>query len=104
MTRLNLSQAREEFSDLVNRAAYAKERMIVSHRGQDLAAVIPIEDLQLLERLCPEKRNHLDLEQSCAAQTEPGKSLTDEAGLLRFTAAGLRAARRRRGVQAPAPR
>src|ERR1019366_4435956 len=39
MTRLNVSKAREEFPDVVNRAAYAKERTIVSRRGKDLAAV-----------------------------------------------------------------
>ena len=43
MTRLNVSKAREEFPDVVNRAAYGKERMIVSRRGKDMAAVIPID-------------------------------------------------------------
>src|SRR5215471_12095655 len=51
MTRLNVSKAREEFPDVVNRAAYGKERTIVSRRGRDLAAVISMEDLRLLERL-----------------------------------------------------
>ena len=98
MTRCNLSQARQEFFDLVNRAAYAKEGTIVSHRGKDLAAVIPMEGLALLERLCGE----LDLELPAATKsTEPGGNLTHEDGLLRFTAAGLRAARRRQGVRTP---
>ncbi|MCX6637244.1 MAG: type II toxin-antitoxin system prevent-host-death family antitoxin, partial [Acidobacteria bacterium] len=43
MTRLNVSKAREEFPEVVNRAAYGKERTILSRRGKDLAAVIPIE-------------------------------------------------------------
>ena len=38
----------------MNRAAYGKERTIVSRRGKDLAAVIPIDDLHLLERLARE--------------------------------------------------
>ncbi len=37
MTRLNVSKAREEFPEVVNRAAYGKERTIVSRRGKDLA-------------------------------------------------------------------
>ena len=70
MTRLNVSKAREEFPDVVNRAAYAKERTIVSRRGKDLAAVIPIEDLRLLERLVQEEMDRIDLEDAHAALAE----------------------------------
>ena len=61
MTRLNVSKAREEFPEIVNRAAYGKERTIVSRRGKDLAAVIPIDDLRLLERLAREEMDRIDL-------------------------------------------
>lgn len=42
MTRLNVSKARDEFPEVVNRAAYGKERTIVSRRWKDMAAVIPM--------------------------------------------------------------
>jgi len=70
MTRLNVSKAREEFPEVVNRAAYGNERTIVSRRGKDLAAVIPIEDLRLLERLTREEMDRLDLEDARAALAE----------------------------------
>jgi prevent-host-death family protein len=70
MTRLNVSKAREEFPDVVNRAAYGKERTIVSRRGKDLAAVIPIEDLRLLELLAQEEMDRIDLEDARAALAE----------------------------------
>jgi prevent-host-death family protein len=70
MTRLNVSKAREEFPDVVNRAAYGKERTIVSRRGKDLAAVIPIEDLRLLERLAREEMDRIDLADARAALKE----------------------------------
>ena len=70
MTRLNVSKAREEFPEVVNRAAYGKERTIVSRRGKDLAAVIPIEDLRLLERLVQEEMDRIDLEDARAALKE----------------------------------
>lgn len=70
MTRLNVSKAREEFPDLVNRAAYGKERTIVSRRGKDLAAVIPIEDLRLLERLAKQELDKLDREAAKTALKE----------------------------------
>jgi prevent-host-death family protein len=75
MTRLNVTKAREEFPDVVNRAAYGKERTIVSRRGKDLAAVIPIEDLRLLERLAREEMDRLDIESARAALAEPGKNI-----------------------------
>ena len=70
MTHLSVSKAREEFPDLVNRAAYGKERTIVSRRGKDLAAVIPIEDLRLLERLAREENDRRDLKDARAALKE----------------------------------
>jgi prevent-host-death family protein len=82
MTRLNVSKAREEFPDVVNRAAYGNERTIVSRRGMDLAAVIPIDDLRLLERLAREEMDRLDLEDARAAlkeAEEKGTTPLDEA-------------------------
>jgi prevent-host-death family protein len=70
VTRLNVSKAREEFSEIVDRAAHAKERTVVSRRGKDLAAVIPIEDLRLLERLTREEMDRIDLEEASAALEE----------------------------------
>ncbi|HEU0138155.1 MAG TPA: type II toxin-antitoxin system prevent-host-death family antitoxin [Bryobacteraceae bacterium] len=70
MTRLNVSKAREEFSEVVNRAAYGKERTVVSRRGKDLAAVIPIDDLRLLERLAQKEIDRIDLEDARAALKE----------------------------------
>ena len=70
MTRLNVSKARDEFPEVVNRAAYGKERTIVSRRGKDMAAVIPMDDLRLLERLAQEEMDRIDLEDARAALKE----------------------------------
>src|ERR1035441_5888855 len=78
MTRLNVSKARDEFPELVNRAAYGGERTIVSRRGKDLAAVIPIEDLKLLEKLAREEMDRQDIEDAHAALAEPGESISIE--------------------------
>ena len=76
MTRLNVSKAREEFPEVVNRAAYAKERTIVSRRGKDMAAVIPMDDLRLLERLAQEEMDRQDLKDARAALKEATKKGT----------------------------
>jgi len=70
MTRLNVSKARQEFSDVVNRSAYGKKRTIISRRGKDLAAVIPVEEVRLLERLTREVMDRIDIEDARAALKE----------------------------------
>ena len=45
------STARSEFADLINRAAYAGERVIVHRRKKPVAALVPLSDLELLEQL-----------------------------------------------------
>lgn len=70
MTRLSVSKAREEFPEIVNRAAYGNERTIVSRRGKDLAAVISIDDLRLLELLAQEDIDRQDIADARAALKE----------------------------------
>jgi prevent-host-death family protein len=51
MGAVSTSDARDQFSDLINRVAFGKERQILSRRGTELVAIIPIEDLRTLEHL-----------------------------------------------------
>ncbi len=62
-----ISEARGEFSDLVNRAAYRHERVLLTRHGKAVAAIISTDDLQLLEAL--EDRD--DLEAMDAALADP---------------------------------
>lgn len=59
-------EAREHFSEVINRSAYGKERIILTRRGKDLVAVIPLEDLLLLEEL----EDRLDLHDAKLALAE----------------------------------
>lgn len=58
MTRLKVSAARKEFAETINKAAYANERTVIEKFGKDVAAVVPIDDLRLIEGL----EDHMDLE------------------------------------------
>ena len=51
MTRTTASKARVKFSELLNRVAKKRERIIVQRRGKEVAALVPVEDLALLEEL-----------------------------------------------------
>lgn len=58
MTRLASGRVRQEFSETINRVAYGRERIVLHRRGKNLAALIPVEDLALLEAL----EDRLDVE------------------------------------------
>lgn len=75
MTRLTVSKAKAELNDIVNRAAKSKERTVLSRRGKGIAAVVPIEDLRLLEHLTQEEMDRQDIEDARKALAEGGKSI-----------------------------
>lgn len=72
MTRVSAGQVRKELSSTLNRVAYARERLILHRRGKDVAALVPMEDLALLEAL----EDRLDLDDARAALMEAKKKGT----------------------------
>jgi prevent-host-death family protein len=69
MAHLPASKAREGFSDTINRVAFGKERVVLRRRGKEIAAVVPIDDLRLLEEL----EDRMDLVDARAALAETKK-------------------------------
>ncbi len=67
-----VSEARGEFSELVNRAAYRHERVMLTRHGKPIAAIISREDLEYFEAL--EDRD--DLEAARAALADPENAET----------------------------
>lgn len=51
MERVNAQEARAKLAELTRRAGYGGERFVLCHRGHELAAIISVKDLALLERL-----------------------------------------------------
>ena len=52
---ISTTAARDRFADILNRAAYGKERVVLTRRGRPLVAVVPIEDVERLEALEDER-------------------------------------------------
>jgi prevent-host-death family protein len=65
-------KAREQLSTVINRAAFGKERVVLTRRGKEIVAVVPIEDLRFLEEL----ENRIDLDDARSALTEAKKKGT----------------------------
>ncbi len=50
MIKMSTVEARENFSELINQAAYGNHQVILTRRGKPLAAVVSIKDLQQLQQ------------------------------------------------------
>jgi prevent-host-death family protein len=74
MAQMAASAAREEFAEVLNRVAYGKERIVLHRHGKPVVAIIPVEDLQLLERLIDEEEDRIDVEEARLILADP----TDE--------------------------
>jgi prevent-host-death family protein len=72
MGQVNTVNARAQFSEIINRAAFGKERVTLTRRGKEIVAVVPIEDVKLLEAL----EDKIDLEEARAALAEAKKKGT----------------------------
>ena len=72
ITIINTAEAKEQFSDLVNRVVHSKERIILTRRGKEVAAIIPLEDLKLLQ----DSQDRHDLREATEALKEARNSGT----------------------------
>ena len=71
MKRLNASVIREEFSELLNQVSYLGERIIVHRRGKNVAAIVSLEDFELIQQI----EDRMDNTAADAALEEPGSSI-----------------------------
>ncbi len=65
MLRIAVSEARQGFAELINRTGYAGERVILEKHGREIAAVVPVVDLIMLELL----ENQFDITDTRASVT-----------------------------------
>ncbi len=62
-------QVRKRLAEVIDRAAFGKERVILARRGKAVAAIVSLEDVELLEAL----EDKMDLENARAALMEGEK-------------------------------
>ena len=63
---IEVTELRSSLSEILNRVAFGKERVTIARHGKNLVALVPLEDLQLLEDL----EDRIDLEKTRAALEE----------------------------------
>jgi prevent-host-death family protein len=72
-------ELREGFSEAINRAAFGKERVILTRRGRRIAAIVPLEDVKTLEAIEDKK----DIEDAKKALKEAARKGAISAAQLR---------------------
>jgi len=71
-TTISTADARKNFADIVNKVAYGKEPIVFTRRGQEIAALVSIDELELLQQL----EDRIDIEDAKKALEEPGDNLS----------------------------
>jgi len=72
MNKITAADARKNFADIVNQVAYGKEPVVLTRRGKELAALVSIEDLNLLQKI----EDQLDIQDAWKASREPGENIS----------------------------
>ena len=72
MTTVTTAEARKKLAEIINKVAYGKEPVVLTRRGEEIAALISIEELELLQLI----EDHMDVEDAKKALAEPGKNIS----------------------------
>lgn len=68
-TYINTADAKEEFSELLNRVSHNKEQIILTRRGKEIAVIISMDDFSLLQK----EQSKQDLEEAVESLKEARK-------------------------------
>ena len=71
-TFISTADARKKFAEIVNKVAYGNESIVLTRRGQEIAALVSIEELELLQQI----EDYTDIEDAKKALAEPGKNIS----------------------------
>ena len=71
-TTISTADARKNFADIVNKVAYGKKSIVLTRRGKKIAALVSIEELELLQQI----EDYIDIQDAKKALEEPGDNLS----------------------------
>jgi len=71
---ISTAEARKKLAEIVNKVAYGKEPIVLTRRGEEIAALISMEELELLQLI----EDHMDIEDAIKALKEPGENIPEK--------------------------
>jgi prevent-host-death family protein len=74
MRKYTTGEARDRFAEVVNEAAFGNNRVVLTRHGKDIAAVVPIADLEVFQEL----ERLIDVEEARRAlrEVQAGESIS----------------------------
>lgn len=69
--RVGSGETRGDLAEIIERVAHGGERVVIRRHDRELAAVIPMEYLRLLERLIEEVEDRIDAEEARKVSVDP---------------------------------
>jgi prevent-host-death family protein len=70
MTNVEVTQAQQNFADLLSRVGTGKERIVIEQQGQKMVAMISYEDFEHLQALEEDAKDVAEVERRMLAQEE----------------------------------
>jgi len=70
-TKISTADARKNFSNIVNRVSFGKEPIILTRRGEEIAALVGMDELRLLEEI----EDRIDIADAIKALKESGEDI-----------------------------
>lgn len=71
--KYTIAETRSHLTDVLNQASYGKERITVMRRNKPIAYIVPIEDVELLEKI----EDLMDIHEADSRKDEPSISLEE---------------------------
>ena len=71
LNKITTADARQKFSNIINRVAFGTESFILTRRGKPIAALVSIKELELLQTI----EDNLDIEDAMKAKSDPGEPI-----------------------------
>jgi prevent-host-death family protein len=81
---MEITEVRHNLAEVINQVAYGKERVVITRHGKKLVALVPVEDLELLEELEDQvdvEKSRAPLAEAKAQGTVPWEQVKGELGL-----------------------
>jgi antitoxin Phd len=73
-TKISTADVRKNFSNIVNRVSFGKESIILTRRGEEIAALVAMDELRLLQEL----EDRIDIADAIKAIKEQGEDIPAE--------------------------
>ncbi len=71
LNKITTADARKKFSNIINRVAFGEESFVLTRRGEQMAALVSMKELKLLQEI----EDQIDIDDAWESKNEPGEPI-----------------------------